>query len=118
MPRNQQYEMKDMSGALFKNEDKDPENEQHDNWADYRGQIMVSGIKYWLKSWIKKGQQSGKTYMSLAVEEMDNQGEPPPRRRQSNGRPAPRQQSSPRQQQRSRPQRDPDLDTEPDDIPF
>jgi hypothetical protein len=118
MPRNQQYEMKDMSGALFKNEDKDPENEAHDNWADYRGRIMVGGVEYWLSAWLRVGQQSGKTYMSLAVNEMD-QGNPPPRRRQqNNGRPAPRQQSSPRQQQRTRPQRDPDLDNEPDDIPF
>ena len=116
MPRNQQFEMKDMSGALFKNEDKDPENEDHDKWADYRGRIMVGGVEYWLSAWIRKGRDSGKVYMSLAVNEMDQ--DPPPRRRQSNGRPAPRQQSSPRQQQRTRPQRDPDLDAEPDDIPF
>jgi hypothetical protein len=119
MPRNQQFEMKDMSGALFKNEDKDPENEAHDNWSDYRGRIMVGGVEYWLNAWIRVGQNSGKTYMSLAVNEMDQQTQPPPpRRRQGNGRPAPRQQSSPRQQQRTRPQRDPDLDNEPDDIPF
>jgi hypothetical protein len=120
MPRNQQYEMKDMSGALFKNEDKDPQNEDHDKWADYRGRIMVGGVEYWLSAWIRKGRESGKTYMSLAVNEMDQDNNPPPRRRQGNGRPAPRQQSSPRsqQQQRTRPQRDPDLDSEPDDIPF
>jgi hypothetical protein len=118
MPRNQQYEMKDMSGALFKNEDKDPENEDHDRWADYQGRIMVGGVEYWLKAWIRKGQNSGKTYMGLAVNDMD-QDNPPPRRRQGSSRPGPRQQSSPpRQQQRTRPQRDPDLDNEPDDIPF
>lgn len=116
MPRNQQFEMKDMSGALFKNEDKDPENEDHDKWADYRGRIMVNGVEYWLSAWIRKGRDSGKVYMSLAINEMDQ--DPPPRRRQGNGRPAPRQQSSPRQQQRTRPQHDPDLDSEPDDIPF
>jgi hypothetical protein len=129
MPRNQQYEMKDMSGALFKNEDKDPENEAHDNWADYRGRIMVGGVEYWLSAWIKVGQNSGKTYMSIAVNEMDN-NPPPPRRRQDNNRsgrrssqqsgPRSSQQSTspPRSQQRTRPQRDPDLDNEPDDIPF
>ena len=118
MPRNQQFEMKDMSGVLFKNEDKDPQNEAHDKWADYRGRIMVEGVEYWLNAWIRKGRDSGKVYMSLAVNDMD-QNDPPPRRRQGNGRPAPRQQSSPRgQQQRTRPQRDPDLDSESDDIPF
>jgi hypothetical protein len=120
MPRNQQFEMKDMSGVLFKNEDKDPENEAHDNWADYQGRIMVEGVEYWLKAWIRKGQNSGKTYMGLAVNDMDQNNNPPTqRRRQGNSRQGPRQQSSPpRQQQRTRPQRDPDLDNEPDDIPF
>jgi hypothetical protein len=119
MPRNQQYEMQDMSGVLFKNEDKDPENEAHDKWADYRGRIKIEGVEYWLSAWIRKGRDSGKVYMSLAVNDMD-QSSAPPRRRQGNGRPAPRQQSTrpSGQQQRSRPQRDPDLDAEPDDIPF
>ena len=113
MPRNQQYEMKDMSGALFKNHDK-----QTDKHPDYRGRIMVEGVEYWLAAWINEAQSDGSKYMSLAVSEMDQSGSPPPRRRQGNGRPGTRQQSSPRQQQRTRPGRDPDLDSEPDDIPF
>jgi hypothetical protein len=53
MPRNQQYQLEDMSGVLFKNLDKDPDNEQHDKWSDYRGRTMVNGVECWLAAWIR-----------------------------------------------------------------
>ncbi len=57
--------------------------------------------------------QSGKTFMSLAVNEMDQDNAPP---RRTNRRTQPGRSAA--NTQRSRPPRDPDLDNEPDDIPF
>jgi hypothetical protein len=52
----------DNSGILFKNDDKDP-NDDRDR--DYQGSITVAGVEYWLSAWIKQGKK-GK-FMSLAV---------------------------------------------------
>jgi len=49
------------SGALFKNDKK--ETDKH---PDYRGQINVGGIDYWLSAWLKTS-KNGQKYMSLAV---------------------------------------------------
>ena len=51
------------SGALFKNTKK-----QKDNHPDYTGTINVDGTEYQLAAWIKTS-KAGKTYMSLAVSE-------------------------------------------------
>ena len=55
---------KDGSGALFKNDKQDNEN-----WADYRGDIMIDGREYWLSAWIKEG-KNGK-FMSLSAKPKD-----------------------------------------------
>lgn len=47
-------------GALFKNDRKEQANH-----PDYKGQINVAGVEYWLSAWIKEGAK-GK-YMSLSV---------------------------------------------------
>lgn len=48
-------------GALFKNKDKKAENH-----PDYKGQINVSGIEYWVSAWLKES-KAGEKYMSLSV---------------------------------------------------
>jgi hypothetical protein len=54
------YEMRDNSGTLFKNEDK-----QEDTHADYQGEALVDGTLYWFNAWIKTG-KSGKKFMSCS----------------------------------------------------
>ncbi len=73
------YEPKDGSGSLFKTDRK-----ESDNQPDYKGQIMVGGVQYWLSAWIKKS-ESGRTYMSLSVQR-------PEEKRQERAAPPPRQQ--------------------------
>jgi len=48
-------------GVLFKNENK--EQETH---SDYKGNININGVEYWLNGWLKTS-KNGKKYFSLAV---------------------------------------------------
>lgn len=52
------YEMQDGSWVLFKNEDK-----QKDNQPDYKGKIKVNGEEQQLAGWIKES-KNGKKYIS------------------------------------------------------
>jgi hypothetical protein len=70
MKINSQYEQKDGTGALFKNEKKSkPEH------ADYTGNIKVEGIDFWLNAWIKTA-SSGRKYMSLYAMPKEPPGRP------------------------------------------
>jgi len=53
-------------GVLFKNDRK--EGTAH---PDYKGNINVGGVEYWLSAWIKEG-KSGK-FMSLSVTPKERQ---------------------------------------------
>lgn len=54
------YEMKDGQGSLFKNDRK-----TSDKGPDYKGQLKLGGVEYWVAAWIKTG-ANGK-WMSLSV---------------------------------------------------
>lgn len=54
------YEQKDGSGALFKNDKGD-----NPKRPDYRGDIMIGGVRYDLAAWIKEGNK-GK-FMSISA---------------------------------------------------
>lgn len=54
------------SGALFRNDRK--ETDKH---PDYRGEINVDGVDYWISSWLKTSSK-GTKFMSLAVTPKDD----------------------------------------------
>ncbi len=53
-------------GVLFKNDRKD--SEKH---PDYKGNINVGGVEFWLSAWIKEGAK-GK-FMSLSIQQKEVQ---------------------------------------------
>lgn len=74
------FEQRDLSGSLFKNEDK-----QSDNHPDYKGDCIIDGQSMWVSAWIKTA-QSGRKYMSLAFKPKQApqaQQEPPRQARQA-----------------------------------
>lgn len=60
-----------LSGALFKNERKERENQ-----PDYRGSCEIEGVEYWMSAWIKqigKGERAGQSFMSISFQEKEGQ---------------------------------------------
>lgn len=66
---DQQYDNTNR-GALFKN-DKEGGNPK---WPDYRGNLNVNGLEFWIDAWISKSKK-GATYMSLKVKPKVDKGE-------------------------------------------
>lgn len=65
------------SGALFKNDRK--ETASH---PDYKGQINVNGVDYWVSAWIKPMKNDPeRRFMSMSVKPKETQA-PAPQRRQ------------------------------------
>ena len=71
-----QYETKNNSGALFKNQRK--ETDKH---PDYKGNAVINGVDMWVSAWIKTAQSTGDKYMSLSFQ--------PKNEEQESGRQAP-----------------------------
>ena len=54
------FEHKDMTGNLFKNEKKEKEGQ-----PDYRGGCKIRGEVYVIAAWINKSQKTGKSYFNF-----------------------------------------------------
>lgn len=61
------YEQRDMSGTLFKNEDK----QEGDKRPNAKGTALIDGVEYWVDAWTKDGKK-GK-FQSLAFKRKDEQ---------------------------------------------
>lgn len=65
------FEQKNNSGALFKNEDKE---DDEDNFPNYTGSCTIDGKKLYIGAWIKESKDGGK-YMSLAFNPPKSKGQ-------------------------------------------
>lgn len=72
---SQQYDNTNR-GVLFKNDRK-----EKDSHPDYKGNIDVNGVEFWLSAWIKNGAK-GK-FMSLSVQPKEQQQAPAHTQRQA-----------------------------------
>ena len=66
-----EYQQKDNSGALFKNEKKET-----DSHPDYKGSAMIDGSDYWVSGWINVS-NAGTKYMKFSYspkEQVHNNG--------------------------------------------
>ena len=55
-----EYQQKDNSGALFKNDKK-----ESDSHPDYKGSAMIDGSDYWVSGWINVS-NAGTKYMKFS----------------------------------------------------
>lgn len=68
------YEMKELSGSLFKNTKK--EKDTHPN---AQGSCLINGVEYWISSWTKED-KNGNKWQSLAFKPKDEQKQAPAKR--------------------------------------
>ena len=57
------FDINDMSGFLFKNED------HQGNRPTHKGSIKINGVEYWMSAWVKEG-RNGK-FFSMAFQEKE-----------------------------------------------
>ena len=60
-------QQRENSGALFKNDKQGVENR-----PDYKGDVNVNGVEYWISAWLKEG-KNGK-FMSLSFQPKQKPG--------------------------------------------
>jgi hypothetical protein len=63
------YEMKELSGSLFKNQKR--EKDTHPNAT---GSALIDGVDYWVSAWTKKD-KNGDPWQSLAFKRKDEKPE-------------------------------------------
>jgi len=73
------YEMKDGSGSMFLETEK-----KSDKGPDFAGKFKMSGTEFRIVGW-KRQSKTGKDYISLAVEEMDEHRRRSEQRRSNGG---------------------------------
>ena len=71
------YEMKELSGSLFKNQKK--EKDTHPNAT---GSCLIDGVHYWVSAWTKTD-KNGDKWQSLAFKSKDVDQKPAPEQRNS-----------------------------------
>lgn len=54
------YQQKDNSGTLFKNDRRDSESQ-----PNAKGSALIDGVEYWVSAWTKTG-RNGEKFQSLA----------------------------------------------------
>lgn len=106
-------EQRDMSGILFRNEDKISGDPATEKFSDATGRATVDGVQYWVSAWTKLD-RNGNKFQSLSFKRMDSQ-----EHQQDSGdqrRPAPPPQR--RGPAKPQPQQDQAPDIKDSDIPF
>lgn len=64
------YEIKELSGSIFKNKRK--ESDRH---PDHQGSMKIGGVEYWVSGW-NKTTQAGEPWISLAFKVKEQRQEP------------------------------------------
>lgn len=59
------YEMRELSGSIFQNQNKTTEN--HPGW---KGSALIDGVEYWVSGWVKQTGE-GKKWVSLSFAAKD-----------------------------------------------
>ncbi len=66
------YELRDMSGSLFRNDRK-----SNGKSPDYQGTVMINGVEMWINGWLKEGNNG--RFFSLAFKPKEQQQSKPQR---------------------------------------
>jgi hypothetical protein len=61
------FEVKDMSGSIFRNEEKTKETDR-----DYSGNGMIDGREIWISGWVNEA-KNGKKYLKLTFKLKEEQ---------------------------------------------
>jgi hypothetical protein len=36
-----------------------------DKWPDYKGDVLINGVKWWVSGWVRPSEKSGKKFLGL-----------------------------------------------------
>lgn len=65
---NSNYQRKDNSGSIFRNDKK-----TDDRQPGMTGRAMIGGVDYWVSAWKKHSTKTGEVYLSLAFTKVERQ---------------------------------------------